>query len=346
MTELFQTLPPDNLELYSLATEQYDDDSCYPFIEDDSGDLDLLVEAQNDETSSLDQSFTSPSPVPNSPNSTESSTTEPDQDSPACHTVIFPSYAASKQEDKMPAIKVEPVDSDVQPVVCITPTTTTAADAAASAICQPAAKRARSAIAQQSVSTGVESKIPDLLNPENLSSYIQSLAKGKSEDIELFRNVLRCNGSLTPETEKQLKHIARQVKNRESAQLSRQRKREFVQTLKNVIDKMKTVDNTLRSDLNSAQNEAAQYKAETERWENYAYDLQKILQEHGIEVPKIPEAPTKLAVVPSHIIPQVVFPEVLFDGPCGFGHMSPAKCTSGKRRTRTKKVKEQKETKA
>jgi len=341
MTELFQTMSSENLELYSLDSDQYEE-AGYPFNDDDS--CDLLLEGQNDEIGSIEQSF---STVPDSPNCAQSSpspsSTEPDQDSSNCQPVIFPSYAATQQtmnqsaDEKMPAIKIEAPEpvAPTEPVVRPAPPTAH----------QPPVKRARSTgVQHQQSSVATETKLPDLINPENMNSYMQSLAKGKSEDIELFRNVLRCNGSLTPEAEKQLKHLARQVKNRESAQLSRQRKREFVQTLKSVIDKMRSVDNTLRTDLNNAQIEAAQYKAESERWQNYASDLQKLLQENGIQVPKIPD-PAKLAVVPSRPIPQITFPETLFDGPCGFGHMSPTKC-SGKRRPRSKRVKEQKETKA
>jgi len=141
-----------------------------------------------------------------------------------------------------------------------------------------------------------------------------------------------------------LKHLARQVKNRESAQLSRQRKREYVQTLKGVIDKMRSVDSTLRTDFTAVQNELTQYKTEAERWQNYAHELQMMLQKAGMQVPKEPESLVKpTTTVATHAVPQVYFPETLFDGPCGFGHMTPPKSTTGKKRGRRSRAEKAKE---
>jgi len=316
----------DELGPSSMDFDEFNDTFYSPA--DDSSPYDLPLEGQSDELSSLEQSYPSSS-IPNSPGSSESLANEGSS----------PRLAISSYVESQPVVQ-EPAESAViklekcEPVVRPAPKVTR----------QPAAKRGRSANVQSQAL--IESKIPDMLNAENLDNYMQSLAKGKSEDIELFRNVLRCQGNLTPETEKQLKHLARQVKNRESAQLSRQRKREYVQTLKSVIDKMRGVDSTLRAELSTSQVEAAQYKAETERWQSYAQNLQRILAEHGIDVPEVPEASTKNVTVPCHPIPPFMFPETLFDGPCGFGHMTPSKKCNGKRRARSEKAKHTKEVSA
>jgi len=314
-----------NPEELGASSNEYDNlgDSFYTSLDDG---YDLAFEGQSDELSSFEPSYPSSS-IPNSPGSS-SSTTEPAQTSSP--NVIFPNFVAEQQQmPEMPVIKREKVEPAVRPAPKITR--------------QPSAKRSRSAATlatQPTAPAFPEAKIPDLLNPETLNNYMASLAKGKSEDIELFRNVLRCHGSLTPDIEKQLKHLARQVKNRESAQLSRQRKREYVQALKGVIDKMKSVDGAVRSELSSAQSDLAQYKAEAERWQNYANDLQRILIEHGIEVPKVPEVSVNNVSVPTHTVPQMLLPETLFDGPCGFGHMTPPKCNNSKRRVRAHKTKQ------
>jgi len=186
---------------------------------------------------------------------------------------------------------------------------------------------------------------PDVNNMSDPSAYLDSLAKGKSEDIDIYRNMLKCHGALTPELEKKLRHLSRLVKNRESAQTSRKRKREYVELLRNAIVKMRGVDSSLRSVLNAAQAEAAEKKAEAERWQSYAHDLQKLLKEHGIEAPSEP-SPSTLSVVPSSSSLPVlsfsesvddVIPESLFDGPCGFGHMAPPKGATATTKTQRKK---------
>jgi len=197
---------------------------------------------------------------------------------------------------------------------------------------------------------------PDLFGSQNSTiqnSYLQSLAKGTSEDIELYRNMLRCHGALTPELEKKLRHLSRQVKNRESAQISRKRKREYVELLRNALVKMRSVDGSLRSLLNSAQVEAAEKKSEAERWQTYAHDLQKLLKEHGIEPPKEPAVSLALTTVdplpPFCESLDDVLPETLFDGPCGFGHMTPPKShrntstTSGGKKRGPRSEKKQKQ---
>jgi len=184
--------------------------------------------------------------------------------------------------------------------------------------------------------------VPASVSPS--AKDLQALAKGRSEDIELYRNMLRCHGSLTPDVEKQLRHLSRQVKNRESAQISRKRKREYVEQLRNVIVKMQTVDNSLRADLTAAHTEAAQRKAEADRWQAYARDLQKLLKEHGLEVPAEPAAPSVSVSQSVHEPQEDFLTEALFDGPCGFGHMAPPKglsnTTSSRRRKESKKQKQ------
>jgi len=337
MEAIFKTASSDALVPYCMEYDQFGD--SYD-LQDDA--YEPTYEGMSDELGSLEQSYASSS-IPNSPLSDS-----PRQNTEQQQTVY--SYEAGEQQQQP-----QPQQQQQEQVPEV-PVKTESGDAAEAVIRpaqamarQPAAKRARTSAnstpAQPASLPLAESKFPDLLNTDNLNSYMQSLAKGKSEDIELFRNVLRCHGSLTPDAERQLKHLARQVKNRESAQLSRQRKREYVQTLKGVIDKMRSVDNTLRTDLSSVQTELKQCKTEAEKWQNYARELQKKLQEAGIQVPKEPDALVKTETMPSHTIPQVYFPETLFDGPCGFGHMTPPK-TSGKKRGRRSRADKAKEAKA
>jgi len=339
MEAMFETLSSDNLtsELSLVPYEQQFEEGF-----DDSYDsYELGFEGMSDETSSLEQSNVSSSSIPCSPLSTDAPATEQaqqeQQEQQPSQAVIFPAYAAICQraaevppQETMPVIKREmPAEPVVRPAPSAIPR-------------QPAAKRARtvsSAKAQSVPAEAAESKIPEPLNAEDLNNYLQTLSKGKSEDIELFRNMLRCHGSLTPEAEKRLKLLARQVKNRESAQLSRQRKREYVQTLKGVIDKMRTVDTALRNELNTAQFELTQNKTEVERWKNYAHDLQRLLAEHGVEVPTEPAAPLKPVMPPARVTQQFLFPDKIFEGPCGFGHMAPPKNTARRSRTRTEKPK-------
>jgi len=365
MEDMFENESFDSMSTYCLPYEQFSDYESFDALSDELA-------------SPLEQSFPSSS-IPNTPGSSEASATESlcaaelPQQITEPQPVIFPAYAATQQQVQPasvaktePVVKTEPVDNaepavKAEPVVRPAPAMTH----------QPAAKRGRSAAApkqqkqqkqqkqekqekqekqpekqekqekQSSTFALSEAKLRDLLNTDNMDSYMQSLSKGNSEDIELFRNVLRCHGSLTPDAEKQLRHVARQVKNRESAQLSRQRKREYVKTLKSVIDKMRSVDETLRTDFNTVQTELAQCKTETEQWQNYAHNLQKLLMEHGIEVPKEPEFSGKPIDVQSYVVPQVSLPETLFSGPCGFGHMTTPKSNgNGKRRSRAEKVNE------
>jgi len=184
-------------------------------------------------------------------------------------------------------------------------------------------------------------------NPSNQANELQALAKGRSEDIELYRNMLRCHGNLTPDVEKQLRHLSRQVKNRESAQISRKRKREYVEQLRNVIVKMQTVDNSLRTELNAAHAESAQRKAEADRWQEYARNLEKLLREHGVEVPKEPAALSVTVSQVSHEPQEDFVTEALFNGPCGFGHMAPPKGlssnSSSRRRNSRSENKKQKQ---
>lgn len=158
-----------------------------------------------------------------------------------------------------------------------------------------------------------------------INSCVQELVKGKSEDVERFRNTLRCQGSLTPELEKQLKRVARQVKNRESAQLSRQRKREYVEALKDVIDRMSGAESALRTQLDSTQAELLHSKTEAERWQAYAHQLQQLALEHGLTVPREPEIPQVMVPQDTRSNVQAIIPEHLFDGPCGFGRRTTAK---------------------
>lgn len=161
-----------------------------------------------------------------------------------------------------------------------------------------------------------------------INSCVQELVKGKSEDVERFRNTLRCQGSLTPELEKQLKRVARQVKNRESAQLSRQRKREYVEALKDVIDRMSGAESALRSQLDSTQAELLHSKTEAERWQAYAHQLQQLALEHGLTVPREPEIPQVMIPQDHRANVQAIIPEHLFDGPCGFGRRTTVKSST------------------
>jgi len=180
---------------------------------------------------------------------------------------------------------------------------------------------------------------PDMSNP---ASYLQTLAKGRSEDIDMFRNMLRCHGGLTPDIDKQLRHLSRQVKNRESAQISRKRKREYVELLRNALVKMHSVDTSLRTSLAASQTESAQKSTEADLWHSYARNLQRLLQEHGIEVPKEPVIPVVVPVQIKTEPEEDPLPEALFDGPCGFGHMSaPKPCPTKRRSSRAEKRQKQ-----
>ena len=198
---------------------------------------------------------------------------------------------------------------------------------------QPKPKRSCTgalSLSSSRVSTPVVSPIADSSAVSTtLNSCVQELVKGKSEDVERFRNTLRCQGSLTPELEKQLKRVARQVKNRESAQLSRQRKREYVETLKDVIGRMSGAESALRTQLESAQAELVHSKTEAERWQAYAHQLQQLALEHGLAIPREPEIPQ--IMVPHDTrssSAQALIPEHLFDGPCGFGRRTTIKSAS------------------
>ena len=195
---------------------------------------------------------------------------------------------------------------------------------------QPKAKRTCSgtfSLSNSRTASPLVSPMPESSSAASttINSCVQELVKGKSEDVERFRNTLRCQGSLTPELEKQLKRVARQVKNRESAQLSRQRKREYVEALKDVIDRMSGAESALRSQLDSTQAELLHSKTEAERWQAYAHQLQQLALEHGLTVPREPEIPQVMIPQDTRSNVQAIIPEHLFDGPCGFGRRVTAK---------------------
>jgi len=218
-------------------------------------------------------------------------------------------FTSHNVQASSPVIKDEPIDSSVY---------------------EPPLKR--ECISESSSEERSPALFPNVVDLSNPASVLSSLAKGRSEDIELFRNSLKCQGILTTDLEKKLKHLSRQVKNRESAQTSRKRKREYVEQLRSAILKMHTVEDSLRTSLSTAQIEIAQKKAEAEKWQEYAHDLENILKLHGIVAPEEPVIPVGMDI-PVKLEPvEDVFPEALFEGPCGFGHMSAPKGCSHKRR--------------
>jgi len=193
MEAIFQTVSSDNLVPY-----EYDQfaDSVYE-IPDDS--YEPVYDAVSDDLASLEQSFPSSS-IPNSPGSSDSDSLQQNADQVyVSYPVVSEQQQQQQQEvpvkqSKSPVIKREVCE---QPVVRAEPVIRPASQP----VRQPAAKRARASASAASAAQPAslplaDTKFPDLLNSDNMNTYMQSLAKGKSEDIELFRNVLRCHALL------------------------------------------------------------------------------------------------------------------------------------------------------
>lgn len=87
-------------------------------------------------------------------------------------------------------------------------------------------------------------------------------------------------GLLSSDGVKAMKKVLRQVKNRESAQESRLRKRDYVETMKAELEHEKKVSSTLRE---------------------YVTTLQGLLSSRGIEVPPEPEMPVFVPPEPSEL---------------------------------------------
>jgi len=267
----------------------------------------------SDETGSTILESPYDSSAPASPHSTDIA---PAQQVP----VEFSSNAMEHQTVQSPTVKSEPEEN----------------------VDEPPIKRER---VHEDHSNDSMALVPFVFDWTNPTKYLQSLAKGRSEDVDMYRNMLKCHNALTPELDKQLKHLSRQVKNRESAQISRKRKREYVELLRNVISKLQASESSVRSQLSTAQADLSQKTAEAERWQSYAHELQNMLRMNGIAVPQEPSTPRRveIPVIPSSR--EYAVPDSVFDGPCGFGHMNSAKTvntvSSRKRSSRSECTKRQ-----
>jgi len=111
------------------------------------------------------------------------------------------------------------------------------------------------------------------LNPQNLIQM-------SSIELEEMHQRLQTDGHLKVEDDKLLKKIIRQVKNRESAQASRIRRR----------DHMEYIEAKLKHE-----------EIVSASWRNYSEMLKGLLIQHGVEVPPEPEIPAFVPPTPTDL---------------------------------------------
>lgn len=102
------------------------------------------------------------------------------------------------------------------------------------------------------------------LSSKKLDEYVQSLSR-----------------PLTPEEEKQLKRQRRLIKNRESAQLSRQKKKQYVEDLEKSVQSLTAETDTLRSQV-------TQLSQKNKHLEEQVNLLQNYIQQQGHQIPPSP----------------------------------------------------------
>jgi hypothetical protein len=135
----------------------------------------------------------------------------------------------------------------------------------------------------------------------------EELLKFTSEDLERFEKQITATRPLTPEEKKELKRQRRLIKNRESAQLSRRRKKERIDELEEAVTKLAHVHGRLDTQLKSLQHENTILKAEVAQLMSVIrdspvlsgllvnvtswvvlYSIAQAIRKHGIKQAEIP----------------------------------------------------------
>jgi len=90
----------------------------------------------------------------------------------------------------------------------------------------------------------------------------EQLLSFSSEDMDNFEKSITATRALTPAERKEMKRQRRLIKNRESAHLSRRRKKDRVDELEHIVGGLTTVNNTLNAKLQNLEAESTTLKAE------------------------------------------------------------------------------------
>jgi len=187
-------------------------------------------------------------------------------------------------------------------------------------------KRARSSSTHRMTSAPVSTTRASVSVSEPTDKDIEELFHKSSAEVEEYARTLEEAGKLTPELDSKIRHVCRQVKNRESAQLSRMRKRQYVTALSSALEKERNEAASAKIAAESATAERDYERNVSQIWRSYAESLRQALIENrgnAMDIPPMPEIP--VFIPPKITKPTQTNQETFFSGPSGFGHLSRAK---------------------
>jgi len=133
-----------------------------------------------------------------------------------------------------------------------------------------------------------QSDVCDELNPD----YLVQMS---SVELETMYQQLYSEGRLKADDDKLFKKIIRQVKNRESAQTSRTRRRDYMEYIEAKLKHEEVVSSCLR---------------------DYANQLKDLLVQNGVEVPPEPEMPVFVPPPPSEVTSKAIMRPLRTAGIC------------------------------
>lgn len=110
-------------------------------------------------------------------------------------------------------------------------------------------------------------------NNANAALSREDLLKLSSKSLETYAHSLGSNRSLSEEEERQLKRQRRLIKNRESAQLSRQRKRLYIEELEKKVTALTTENNELIKQVALLTSENASLREEGFQYQSFIKQL-------------------------------------------------------------------------
>lgn len=118
------------------------------------------------------------------------------------------------------------------------------------------------------------SDMPNVPSPqEHVSLPRDTLLQITSQSMEKYVETLQTTRQLSHDDQKELKRQKRLIKNRESAQLSRERKRSYIDQLEARIAELASENNQLKTDNGSLRQALTRFQPDTIKSEPYMQDL-------------------------------------------------------------------------